>query len=289
MRYGKKLAMMVDTCASKGIERPLISHRVLKELLSRAAKILKSESDTSEIPAIVREFRLTIQSDLFKIITFMEKEEAVLRKRISDLENQGKSLGFLESNVLDNLLDSIEKALVSPNVGLHKCIGDHMKGLWVGLTVSVAGIADIFNSISTSMQSLLSYADLNVAGFRKLIKQYCKQIPGTMREDVVSVEEYRKILGGLMGMVEKLDSIREHTERIMQRLSPGAPKLLPIKVGSETFLALSASTELSTTKIGSGASTAPNSPPCRDVPDFVHLLGGTNVDISSLEKKLLNL
>ena len=288
MRYGKKLALMTENCAAKGIERPLISHRVLKEHLTTIARILKADSDTEAVPSLIVAFQRTLTADLDTILSYVAMEIEVLEMGIKRLETQGQALGFLGSTVLHEFLSSIESTLVSPCVDLQNCIGEHAKNIWLGLTIQVATYAQRYSDAAVSLQSLLTYADINVAGFRKLIKQYAKQVPVALRADVVSVYDYRRIVSALVPMAERMNSMREQTEEIMQKLSPGVHGLHPLRIGSETLIANSTRDD-GPMICGSGASTAPASPTHQGLPDFAPLLHGTDVNIASLERKLLNL
>ena len=89
------------------------------------------------------------------------------------------------------------------------------------------------------MQSILSYADLNVAGFRKLIKQYEKQIPRDNRIPVIAADSYRQLVVGLVELAAEFESIKPQIETVMQALSPGSPTLLVLRIGGESLQACS--------------------------------------------------
>lgn len=288
MRYGKKLALLSQSSAHKGIERPMISHRQLKAILSKIARCLKSNTDLECIPGLVNEFTHTLSSDLVFLVEFVQREEAGIARQIDELEQQGVALGIVGSDVLEKLVVAIENALVSPCLGLHHTAGEHLKNTWISLTMEIALFADKFNATCISLQSLLSYADLNVAGFRKLVKQFGKQVPLSFRAEVVTVDHYRRLVTGLLSLVRSITPLRERTEELMQKLSPGAPPLNSFKIGSET---LAATEETSATKFNerSIASTAPASPSLREIPDFASLMSGGSINLENLQSKLFDL
>lgn len=288
MRYGKKLALLTENAALKGIERPIISHRNLKEILSNISRSLKFQTDLEALPELVRAFCSTIETDLVRIIEFIQLEESSFSVKIEELEQGASSLGIVGSGVLGDIIGSMENAFVSPCITLHQCIGEHMKDIWISLTMEVASFAEKFNAVSISLHSLFSYADLNVAGFRKLLKQYGKQVPNAYRLNAVGIEQYRRIVTGLLPLVERLESLRQRTEAIMQRLSPGVPPLHELKVGTETAIALE---EPTCAKLNerSVASTAPASPSLRNIPDFAPLVAGGSTNLNCLQSKLFEL
>ncbi len=137
---------------------------------------------------------------------------------------------------------------------LHALVGDQLRTTWMSLTVEIAKLGDRYNSLSERLQSILTYADINIAGFRKLIKQYYKQVTGYAHlhatylyitcspnfVDLVSGIQYRNLLSDLLIVNAEFESIRLGLEQSMKALSPNPPPLKQPKLGSESLLALSA-------------------------------------------------
>lgn len=110
--------------------------------------------------------------------------------------------------------------------------------MWFNLTVEVARFADKLNGFLHRTQSWLAYADLNVAGFRKLRKQYEKQIPEEWKTSVLGVDEYRDLVLQLVHLSGRVDSLRGKVDTMIQTLSPGTAPLLTLRLGSESLLAV---------------------------------------------------
>jgi SPX domain protein involved in polyphosphate accumulation len=263
MRYGKKLALLTENAVYKGIHRPFISHRSLKGILASITRAVKYGAEDDSIPQMVEEFKETLASDLASILSFIRIEEMNVNSRMQRLEKRATLLGILNSKILDGIIDSIGSALLSPCIALHDAIGDYLKGVWVSLTVEISAFADQVNEFASAFQSLLTYADLNVAGFRKLIKQYRKQVPSRIFADIVSEDEYRLIVSGLVETHSRFDAMRTRVQNLMQKLSPGAPTLTSSKLGSETLRVLKPNSISHT-----GPSTASTSPCLHEIPEF---------------------
>ena len=145
--------------------------------------------------------------------------------------------------------------------------------MWFSLTVEVASLADKYNGIASRLQSTLSYADINIAGFRKILKQYEKQIPPHVQVTTITQGEYKEIVIGLIELVSEMESVRAQTEAVMHALTPHCPDLKIVKLGSETLTAISASYE-----------TRSTTTPEKDEVDLMKMLSG--VDTEKLRQTL---
>ena len=291
MRYGKKLALAIDSYKARGIERPLLSHRRLKEVLGSLSWAGKSEAPGTTVEVLLRQFSDILEDDLNQIHQCVVTEEVELRKGMDKLLTRCRGLGVIDSDVLINYVRTMEQVLTSRCEDLHKCIGEHMKAQWVSLAVEIASIADSFNEMATKVQGVISYADINVAGFRKLIKQYYKQIPPEYTTDVIGPSEYRQIVSGIIPLALVLNQVRSSIETIVQALSPGVQQLHMIRIGSEASLAYSgvnsnpARISHPTSELATGSTNTP-SPPQEEV-DFAYLIRNTGIDIPGLSEKML--
>lgn len=141
-------------------------------------------------------------------------------------------------------------------------MGEGLKTAWFSLTVEVANVAERFNQLASRIQSHLNYADINIAGFRKLLKQYEKQIPTRIGMSLVELDKYRNIVSGVGGLVSEMTNIQLQIERIMQALSPGTPRLVVLTIGSETLAAIEGASEnfslnRSINNLGTGSTCSP--------------------------------
>jgi hypothetical protein len=291
MRYGKKLALAIDSYKARGIERRLLSHRRLKEILGSLSWAGKAELPCATVEVLVREFSDILDDDLNQIVQCVVAEEKELRQAIDHLLSRCKALGVIDSDVLIQYVRNMEQVLTSNCEGLHKCIGEHMKAQWVSLAVEIASIADSFNEIAAKVQGVMSYADINVAGFRKLIKQYYKQIPPEQRMHVMTCTEYRKIVSGIIPVALVLNQVRSSIEVIVQTLSPGVQPLHVVRIGSEAWLAYSGvdnsapTTSRAASELATRSTNTPS--PVQEEVDFAYLIRNTGIDIPGLSEIML--
>jgi hypothetical protein len=180
----------------------------------------------------------------------------------------------------------------APCVKVHGMIGENMKSIWLALTVGAAKYGERLNKLCTSVQSLASYADLNVAGFRKLLKQFEKQIPPAYRIPVLGVSEYRNIVVDLPALIGNVQRIQKDVEELIQALSPGAGHLISLRIGNESLLALKSEGLIdASTTIKTGSTATPASSPELDFKDpsdgFFALLQESGIDVEAAMGKLL--
>ena len=235
MRFGKKLALMTEASARKGVERPFLSHRHLKDFLSAITRELKN--DPSGVASHVAGFKETLLSDLKTIREFMRSSEDSVHRDVAELVQQTQYIGIGNDAVTSKLIECIHLVFVSPCEELHDCVGEHLKAAWLAIAERVARIADSYNRVASTLQSLVSYADMNIAGFRKLIKQYTKQVPQPHYVHIIDVSDYLIILGGLLLLVSETNSLRDRIQEVICRLSPGVQELHRVTVGKEILLA----------------------------------------------------
>jgi hypothetical protein len=292
MRYGKKLAISLESDKLKGVDRPVVSHKLLKEILTRIVKALKDGESDAHLTEIVEEFSDVMDTDLSSITQFVGTEERSIDPLIDRLLDQGRLLGIFGSRVLLDHISAIERVFASACPALQSAIGEDLKSIWVSLTMQVADLADRFNSIMNRIQSNMAYVDLNVAGFRKLLKQYHKQVPERNRTNVLTVTEYRRIIVGFIDLTARLEFARIPLEEAMQALSPGVPPLLVVHVGSETRLAHACPNAIKAGASEATALTSSTVTPSPSIPrvfDFADLMNGSGLDLAQLNTKLFTL
>ena len=107
MRFGKKLALMMEANAAKTLDRPYISHRRLKEILTLTTKSLRLESFHTVNPGL-EEFKHPLESDLEAVLGRTAQEESDVRAELAALVSEGKDLGFLGTDRALELIGSIQ-------------------------------------------------------------------------------------------------------------------------------------------------------------------------------------
>ncbi len=60
---------------------------------------------------------------------------------------------------------------------LHGILSQSVVPFWVSITTSVASLCDKYVDIVQSFRVIADYLEINIAGFRKILKQLNKQIP----------------------------------------------------------------------------------------------------------------
>jgi len=108
MRFGKKLAIMMEEIQSKDSKRPFISHRILKDLLSSVVRSLRNSTEVALIPSKLLEFQTIIEAD-FKVISSQAKSEKEgVELEILSLRKDGFQLGVIDSSIAIELIASIQ-------------------------------------------------------------------------------------------------------------------------------------------------------------------------------------
>lgn len=72
--------------------------------------------------------------------------------------------------------------LTSENQVLRSVLSDSLSTAWFTVTVEMAKFAESYDRLAVRLQSFLGYVDLNIAGFRKVSKQFYKQMPKYVRK-----------------------------------------------------------------------------------------------------------
>ena len=143
------------------------------------------------------------------------------------------------------------QVLTSQHTALLSASSDSLRSIWFSVTVDLASYADAYNAAASKVNSLLKYAEINIAGFRKLLKQFFKQVPEYesqsacipvsrgMRRDFSNLNMYQEISLALPDLCNRLETFRLRIEEVLASLLPEPPKLVVCALGTETMLAIS--------------------------------------------------
>lgn len=205
MRFGKKLALQVTDDQSGA---PYLSHKLMKEAINKTVRELRlyqsklnsgseqvwqgsgihqeTEAATQEelselegrVSALDQQLFLLVDEDLERILAHIRGSEVMLKQKIAGLQGIAYDLGML---VEDSQIQQIEKAMpVAAESRTVLC--QQLLELWLRSQPAEAAKAleDLlakYNGLVEAANRHSQYLEINVAGFRKLLKRHEKQIP----------------------------------------------------------------------------------------------------------------
>lgn len=105
MRFGKKLALMMEDSAYRGDERPFLSHRALKDNLSNAVRMVRTGSSPGES---LEQFKETMKQDHGRISSRLRSEELQLSDELDLLMEEARRLGIVDTESTLHLVSSIQ-------------------------------------------------------------------------------------------------------------------------------------------------------------------------------------
>ena len=132
---------------------------------------------------------------------------------------------------------------------LHDMLNESIISLWISSTASVAAICDKFLVHVETFRSISAYVEINVAGFRKIIKQFHKQLPQyvfthlqklafSSASDSRFQPKYTDLALELLRTQNRIESLRKNLDIISQALSATMAPLPIAELGTETITAL---------------------------------------------------
>lgn len=195
MRFGKKLALRQGDDATGA---PYISHRPMKEALNKMVRELRfGASKSADIPnscpepcdpgdegarervlALDQELFALIEHDMGEILRHIRQQESDLGDQLSALQDSALKCGLLCE---EDTLEQFGSALPFASWDLTETC-QHI--LCLQIASDPAAFAQRFetvvreyNSFAEEVNQHAQYLEINVAGFRKLLKRHDKQIP----------------------------------------------------------------------------------------------------------------
>ena len=110
MRFGKKLALFVLQDEREGrVDRPYISHRLLKQCLAETIKELKQLEESANLNSRILQLRNVILAYLQRIKSYLIIELESLVALVNDLAIDGDNLGISDKRSLQILLEAYKK------------------------------------------------------------------------------------------------------------------------------------------------------------------------------------
>mmetsp|Transcript_18968 Transcript_18968/g.30805 ORF Transcript_18968/g.30805 Transcript_18968/m.30805 type:complete len:359 (-) Transcript_18968:135-1211(-) len=294
MRFGKKLALQVTDDSSGA---PYLSHKNMKEAINKTVRELRvyqskvqsndnawkgsgmpTEAATPEeiaeletrVAALDAELFALVDEDLEKILAHVRQSEALLAQRIAVLQELAINIGLI---LEESQIEQIEKALPVPpesrTVLCQKLLELRIRSEPTEVKERLEDIARRYNLVVDVANKHSQYLEINVAGFRKLLKRHEKQIPQSFHSRPTPFLGFHHLVTHtsrqLLDMVRQLgDCFLDAWERlaVITRMAAGEkPQLIELKsLGAECQMVLEIQKQL---KAG-----------LKDVPHDAHLLAG---------------
>eukprot|EP00429_Kryptoperidinium_foliaceum_P033230 CAMPEP_0176156214 /NCGR_PEP_ID=MMETSP0120_2-20121206/79845_1 /TAXON_ID=160619 /ORGANISM="Kryptoperidinium foliaceum, Strain CCMP 1326" /LENGTH=319 /DNA_ID=CAMNT_0017493423 /DNA_START=14 /DNA_END=973 /DNA_ORIENTATION=- len=211
MRFGKKLALQVMDDASGA---PYVSHKAMKEAISRAVRELRlyqarlqqtdlgwkddgtscsttdmrlpTPAELSEMEARVTAFDeelfAIVDDDLFRILAHAQDCETLFSARLARLQGGLVRAGLLMEEAQLQRLETLMPAAQGDKPSLcQRVLEFRICAAPVDAFRAQQSLAVEYNAAVEVANQHAQYLELNVAGFRKLLKRHEKQIPQPFR------------------------------------------------------------------------------------------------------------
>lgn len=199
MRFGKKLALQVTDDQSGA---PYLSHKPMKEAINKTVRELrlyqsKLTSSTlgegfasaneqlemeSRISTLDRELFDLVDEDLDRILGHVRASEAYVLQCIALLQSQALNIGMLME---ESQVEALEKVLPikaeSREVLCGQVFDLRMCSAPMEVKAQLEALTVQYNAAVDAANRHTQYLEINVAGFRKLLKRHEKQIPQNLR------------------------------------------------------------------------------------------------------------
>lgn len=204
MRFGRKLALQVTSDQSGA---PYLSHKAMKEAINKTVRDLRlyqSRSQSLEnfkagmilpegealpsadelarleeqIKELDKELFSIVEEDLEKIFVHIRQMEGLIEPGLSQLQEQAMRCGLLmEESLLKNLQDILPVALESPAEICQRLIEIRIMQDPLAMIMGIHELILNYNGFLEQVDEHTQYLEINVAGFRKLLKRHEKQVP----------------------------------------------------------------------------------------------------------------
>jgi hypothetical protein len=231
MRYGKKLALCLQD--EQNSTKPFISHKAWREVLSVAAREHRGGCDIDVIVKYDAQFLALLRSDVEQISKYCQQVERDIATSLEELTVKADQSGITLEGPVARMALEIHKTLIESSYPLlHNATATSLRSLWSQLATLVSEVCNTFNDLAWKFQQHSNYLEVNIAGFRKTIKQRGKQIPVVSEGEFF--EDYKSLGQPATVLVEKFLALHSQLNHSLQLFAPGAQLFSP-KLGTETL------------------------------------------------------
>lgn len=256
MRFGKKLALQVHEDPGA----PYLSHKPMKEAINRTVRELRIYQSLT-VPAVQDGSRLglpmpgqdqaavktvelveleervstldrqlfsLVDEDLARILAYIRGREGQLAGQIATLQGQAVDAGVVfEEQQLQRLEKMLPNAPSDRSVLSGLLLELHFKSNAVGMAKELESLASDFGALVDLVDSHTQYLEINVAGFRKLLKRHEKQIPHKFRSRPMPCLGFHRLVTHtsrqLLDLTWQLGNVlRDAHRRLTDHVSAGA-------------------------------------------------------------------
>lgn len=221
MRFGRKLALQVT---SDGSGAPYVSHKAMKEAINKTVRELRifqskahlleglragnslpegeSEPTPAElaesenrIAALDSELFDLVDKDLVHIFAHVRVFEAKIENMLGELQGRALQLGLLVSEAqLERLEQSLPVVPESRAVLCKQLIELRIRTEPMQVAQRLEELGKKYDEIAEEANSHMRYLEINVAGFRKLLKRHEKQIPARFHARPTPFLEFHRLV-----------------------------------------------------------------------------------------------
>lgn len=205
MRFGKKLALQVTDDQSGA---PYLSHKLMKEAINKTVRELRLyqskqqfgseqvwrgpgdhqeaeaapqaelEELAERVSALDAALFSLVDEDLERILQHIRGSEVLIKQRIVALQQSAIDLGMLvEESQMQQLERSLPVAAENRTVLCQQLLELWLRSEPVEASKQLEDLGAQYNDLVECVNRLTQYLEINVAGFRKLLKRHEKQIP----------------------------------------------------------------------------------------------------------------
>jgi len=202
MRFGKKLALQVMDDQSGA---PYLSHKPMKEAINRTVRELRLLQAATQgngdaganmaaltpaglaeleerVASLDHQLFVLVDEDLERIIKHIRVGEAQLSSRIVQFQDLAKDAGLLVGEAQLSRLERILPCKLEDNSALcRNLLALKIHNDPMGTAQQLQDLSARFNDMADMANQHAQYMEINVAGFRKLLKRHEKQIPQRFR------------------------------------------------------------------------------------------------------------
>jgi len=170
-----------------------------------------------------------VEEDLEKIFGHIRQMEANIEPGLSQLQEQAMRCGLImEESLLKNLQDILPIALESPAEICQRLIEIQMMQDPCSMATGIQELVENYNAFLEQVDEHTQYLEINVAGFRKLLKRHEKQVPHTFHASKTPCLGFHKLVTkSSRQMVEITNMLGQIIGDALERLDAILSKLQP--------------------------------------------------------------